>query len=257
MKRLLYICLVSASALLLAGCFQTQTLGTVAGATVTVTALQQSEPELLTLHSTDANQYISWKGEERWLQFPAPLKLALVGVFRLPDGLVEPGRDYLVTAQGGINQDPGMTGSYQARGRPVHGQWHMVLPGNYPGNFKNKLSLLTEAAFQWLRYRSTEGYGSTDNVSELLDEAAQRLVTDLSGNGLVNYEDILLWDAYEHRGQYLGDPLALEQLDLAITLGFPQSEIQRLVLTMLGEYQAPPAPDFMEYLQRRLQAIFE
>jgi peptidyl-prolyl cis-trans isomerase A (cyclophilin A) len=58
-------------------------------------------------------------------------------------------------------------------------------------------------------------------ISMQLDAAAQLLLADVSGDGIVNYDDALLWNRSANANKYLGDLAALDQLAAAVTAGQP------------------------------------
>jgi len=241
--------LLTALLLPLTGCFQAQLHGVVGGAEVELSTLQQPGQVIATMTSVDADTIINWKGRERWDQWTAVQQLAFIGVFR-PGVLKQPpGQCYLLTVRGGINRDPQLSREFQPRGRPVRGPWHAILPPGYVRGMRNKVSLLTEVAYQWYRLRGSAT--DPEHVAGLLDDLAVRLVSDVDGDGSVDYRDVLVWDVYRDRDHYLGEMAALENFDAALTAGFPQVELERLVLQLLDEYEAPPEPGLLDYLRWR------
>ena len=238
--------------LLLTGCFQTQLLGTVGGSEITVAPLDQPDRVLETHRATHVSQYIAWKGQERWDKWSRAAQLALIGIFRPTPDLLSADTYYLITIRGGINRDPDMRGNFHDEGRPVRGPWHAILPPASVGDFRNKASLLTEASYQWYRmHRSSPGASSPD-IAQLLDDSAARLVGDVDENGKIEYRDVLIWNVYEHRALFTGDEEALRHLDVALSAGFPEQEIQRLVRKMMGEETAPPQRSFLDFMRWRL-----
>ncbi len=240
------------SLLLLNGCFQTQTMGTVAGAEVTITPLYQPGQVLESFTSSSRALVIEIEGQQIWDNYTPLQQLALLGLFRPQAGQLEPNNYYLITARGGSNRDPQLSGNFQQQARYVLGSWHAILPPNYVVDVRNKISLLSEAAYQWVGWRTGGNNPGTAQLQALLDEAARKLVTDVDGDGNISYVDILRWNVYQHRDLYLGDVAALQQLDAAITLGLPPAEIQHQVLVMLGEYSPPPEPELLDFVKSKL-----
>lgn len=227
-------------------------MGTIAGAEVTITALYQPDQLLERFTSSSRALIIEIKGQQTWDSYPPQQQLSLLGWFRPRDGLLEPDNYYLITARGGINHDPGLSGNFQQQARYVQGSWHAILPAGSVLDVRNKVSLLSEAAYQWVDFHTAGNNPGARQLQVLLDEAASKLVGDVNADGDINYTDILRWNVYLHRDLYRGDAAALQQLDAAITLGLPPAEIQHQVLVMLGEYTPPPEPGLLDFVKLKL-----
>ncbi len=239
-SQLRALCILPAT-LLLAGCFQTQLNGTVAAATVTLTTLRQPLRTLYTITGSDKSQIIEHYGQDKWDKSNTVEKLTLTGVITLPEKELAK-KYYLLTASGGSNRDPGALLQYLEDPRPVNGSWHAILPPHRVGHKNNRISLLTEASYQWVM-GETHGQLPTDKkIGQLLDQVSRHLVGDVDRNGSVNYDDLLSWDIYWHKNLYLGDPVLLEQLDLVLSLNSVDDIVRKFALRLIPVQPGPLGP---------------
>jgi hypothetical protein len=243
--------------LLLSGCFQTHLNGVVAGSEISVSTLENPSRPIHALVATDDSTLVTWKGQDSWNKLAPGKRLAWMGLFFLPGNKLQTEDYYLVTARGGINRDPALENKYAEQGLPVRGSWHAVLPAEYVGEKNNQVSLLTEVCYQWLNSRREGRPMSSPQISQALDFAASRLAGDVNQDSSVDYLDILSWNMYRDMKHFKGDPQLLNRLNMAVTLDFPQPEIQRLSLQLLGEPAGGPPQSLASFLAYRLQAAFQ
>ncbi len=229
-----------AVAVALSGCFQTQLNGPVAGAEITLTALDNPALVLFTGITSDRAQVIEEYGDAAWTESSTIQKLLSTGVVRLPESDLDMNSYYLLTAHGGRNRDPGAQLRYLDQAHPVNGSWHAILPPHRIGHENNRISLLTEASYQWLL---RENGGSLQNIMDLpaqLDRVARRAVGDLDLNGKVDYDDLLSWDIYAHKTLYRGNFQLLQHLDLALSLNSSPDIVRKFALQVID---GTPATD--------------
>jgi hypothetical protein len=241
-------------ALALSGCFHVQLNGGVAGAQVSVAPLDRPQQLLSRLSSQGPQTMIARKGQAAWDVYNDYLKTIWMGVVFLPAGPVEDSRLYLVTARGGENLDSDMNLLMDDVPVRVRGEWHAIVPGYKFRETHNSVSLLTEACYQWLLSRYPGQLPEQARILEELDAAARRMVEDINRDGVVDYNDVLVWNIYASARQYRGEKADLLELAMLVSLGFPREQISRVSHRIVEPGPAPqmPGPGFLDYLHWRI-----
>ncbi len=202
-------------ALLASGCKEVQLAGPVADAEVVVDLLNQPGASYQKLRTTDRGDVIRRFGLPKWNTMKDQEKLFWVGNFDVDPALVDPQSLYLVAASFGEDVDADRDKRYDNFPREVEGQWHAIMSGEALLANANVVSALTEAAYQYVRQ-------DINLVSEAallarLDEFARRTVSDIDGDGDVDYLDVLRWSRFWYAEQYRGDIALLDNLAEVIT----------------------------------------
>jgi hypothetical protein len=229
-------------ALPLAGCFQAQLKGGVAGAQVTMSPLGAPSVVLFEGNTRSEQTMIRWRGAAEWQAFNGIQKALWMGVFYLPPGTMDSSQLYLLTASGGRETDANQDVQYDDQPSPVRGSWHAILPGNHKGGFRRKISILTEACYLWAM---ADGGGTltgrpADELQLRLDYAARRLVADGNGDGKVDYADVLNWNVSFDRQRFIGDPELLAALTTIIVLDLPEPLKTATAVELVEGRPGPP-----------------
>ena len=240
---------------LLSGCFHAQINGGVAGAHIELTALDDSANVLYSTRSWDEKRMQRRRGGVSWDSFNEGQKIWWMGVIKIKQR--RPRRDlFLLTASGGRDTDHNRDLHYDQQPAHVRGSWHAVVSGAQLREINYKVSLLTEAAYQWLLVQPhlTLEQESARAVKEELDRIARQMVSDINKDGVVDYADVLSWSTFFNRSDYLGDPRHLDELATAITLGFSPEIVswaaQRVVTGSARPVQEPAG--LWDYLTARV-----
>jgi hypothetical protein len=202
-------------ALLASGCKEVQLAGSVADAEVVVDLLNQPGASYQKLRTTDRGDVIRQFGLPKWNTMKDQEKLFWVGNFEVDEALVDPQSLYLVTARYGEDVDADRDRRYDSFPRAVEGQWRAIMSGEALLANANIVSALTEAAYQYVR--SDINLISDEALLARLDEFARRVVSDIDGDGDVDYLDVLRWSRFWYAEQYLGDIALLDNLAEVIT----------------------------------------
>ena len=63
---------------------------------------------------------------------------------------------------------------------------------------------------------------------------------DINKDGEVDYRDVLQWSSYSHRNRFLGDPLHLDELATAVSLGMSEEAVRWAALRIMATMTASP-----------------
>lgn len=217
--RLLGIPLLLVVMLSLGSCKQVQLGGPVVRASVEIDLLNQPGASYQSLSSSSSASAIATLGLVVWSEFNDAQRALWLGNFEVDEALVDPSQLYLVRASGGSDVDPEGDGSINLRPLEVSGSWHAVMPGRALLGFGNKVSALTEAAYQ--QVRADIGYLTDAELLQRLDAFARAVVSDANGDGRVDYDDVLVWSRSLSASSYLGDIALLDELAAAIVADAP------------------------------------
>ncbi len=205
---------------LLSACYQTQLVGNTGESTVTVTDLRTGAAVTPAFNSWGPDAWIDLIEQDVWDSYGPVLQLNLVGM-AIPslDGL-EADKLYLITASGGSDYDAGGDLVLDAAPTAVQGVWHAVVSGERLAKRNIKVSALTEAAYQLVQ-KNMDLFSDQELMLQL-DAAATMLVEDVTDDGTVDYNDLLIWSRSLDSTKYRRDLAVLDQLASAITTGQPQ-----------------------------------
>jgi hypothetical protein len=220
------------SCLLLAGCFQAELAGPVAGASVTVSELRSGKVVQDGIRSEDQAGFIARKGQARWDKLNDMGRFINLGNFFVDPDRYRSATLYLVTVSGGSDLDDDGDQKLDPAPKPVQGSWHAILSGADLRGRGSKVSVMTEAAYQSVR---GEIDGLTDQqLQQRLDERATAMLKDVNDDGVVNYADLREWTTLFHSDKYLLDYVNVWLLQDAIQDGAGPSTLRRLALTVAG-----------------------
>ncbi len=214
----------------LQACFQAQLNGGVGGSDIELHRLSQSDQSIYQSVSWDRDFLEERIGSARWQSMNPKLQLLWVGVFLVPRQLDE-SEYYLVRATGGTDWDSDRDRSLDSEPALVRGSWHSLVPGEQLRIRDNRVSLLTEAVYQYTLEHFD--WNQAMDLGAALDELARGLVGDVNQDGEVNYSDVLRWNTYLHRNLYLGETKHLDELATAISLGAPPATVQWAALRVI------------------------
>lgn len=207
----------------LSGCFHLVLFGSVVGTTITITQLDGTGDSVVLGPSAGDSAWLLLVKESKWNEIPAAVRMVLVGFIPLPEDIeIDPGTYYLVEASGGEDNDPNLNGALTDSPRPVMGSWHSIVKGDrlLAGNLK--VSPLSEAIYQYLKPELT----GLDNaaLAARLDEIAARNLTDISEDGIVDYQDVLQWSRSKS-DSFTGDITDIDALTEAVVSGESSSAV--------------------------------
>ena len=208
----------------LAGCFQVQNFGPVAGAEIAISPLHEPETVIATVTTRTT--------PEPWAAANAFLQLYSLGSADLSDLDLEPDTFYLLTATGGTDVDCDQNLRADENGCEFNGTLHAIYSGKQIDSSFTYVSPLTEAVYQTI---ASELAGLTDTeIGARLDELSYNVVTDLDNDGVSSYDDIKRWSRLSRAAQtYAGtNPGALDEMSAAIAA--PVSDLTALATEVLS-----------------------
>lgn len=207
------------SVAVLVACKEAQLGGPVGDADIFIDLLNQPGASFQKHKTTDRGDVIQEFGIAKWNVMRDYEKFLWVGNFDAEPELVDPNSLYLVAARYGEDVDADRDGEYDNFPLEVEGQWHAIMTGAALLSNANVVSALTEAAYQYVR--NDIGLIPDAEMLARLDEFARLVVSDVDGDGDVDYLDVLRWTRLYSTGQYLGDITFLDGLIDTITTDQP------------------------------------
>jgi len=222
MNRLLRNGLAAALLLLLAGCFQVELGGPVPGATIVITELRTGESVQSGLTSLDEPTFVMQNSQKKWDSFNDLTRMVILGNFFLGTPHFSPNQLYLVTVSGGADMDANSDLVEDENYTPVAGSWHTIMKGHrlIKGGFM--ISVVTEALYQSVKKDIARLDDSV--IMTRLNRNTRTILNDVNEDGLVNYNDALGWTVLAHKGNYLLNFAAIENLAAAIARGDSESQ---------------------------------
>ena len=196
-------------------CLQAQLNGSVGGASIVITPLR-TNATLATPVSYDQSSLVAALGANVWNGLSGFERLESLGVFVAPG--VQPSQLYLLSASGGADYDNNLDQQADTQPTPVLGEWHAIMTGAQMRQAGNQVSALTEVLYRSV-VNELEGL-SDAQLLRRLDAAARKVVSaDLTGDGVVDYQDVLAWTRLTDSDRLVGDPGDLDRLALAVQAG--------------------------------------
>lgn len=164
-------------------------------------------------------------------------QLALLGKFLNNASLYDPDLLYLVTANGGQDQDANSDNLVDdasaevsaAAATPVLGRWHAILPGDLITT--SRVTPLTEAVYRYLQPDLPDLTAA--EIRSIMNFLASDILGDVDGSGLVDYADLLAWDRHLNADFYLHDIALVNELAAAVRGNATVSTIRDLSLSVL------------------------
>lgn len=196
----------------LAGCFHVQLMGSVVDATLTITPLRGGS-SVMQLTSINEQFWIGSMGQEDWDALPELVRLTFVGMAFVADkDAIDPEAFYLVEVTGGEDNDPEANGALDSDPRRVFGSWHLVVKGQRIIDGNLKVSILTEAIYQYLK-ADIPTLSDMELMGRLDELAALVITSDIADQPGVTYnDDVMRWNTSLNRSAYPGDESLLNQL---------------------------------------------
>jgi hypothetical protein len=250
---------------LLSGCFHIQLLGSIVGSQIRIYRLDGSGEEILLGPSIDEDFWIAAQGGEQWYSNLAFVRLLLIGIIFPPTDLqLAPDEYYIVETSGGEETDPNFNHLLTDPRVPVLGNGHAILTGKQILEGNNKVSLVTEIQYQYVQPKTLSDISKS--LGDILDETAQKLVSDVDANGVVDQNDVRRWNSLLDTDKYLGDEESLQLMADAITQGLGDEAKREIAIGVIeapdvttgeplvvcaGVVHAPPAdaPGFLSRLE--------
>lgn len=240
--KVLATCLVS---LCLAGCFQTELGGAVAGADVTISDLRTGEV-IEQRSALSFEGFLEAKSRRAWNQLDDLGKMINLGNFDVEPGLYTRNRWYLVTASGGSDMDAASDGTVDDPFAEVSGSWHALMTGRQLRDGGYMISALTEALYQTVK--TTIDTVDDQQLQSLLNQQTRLILPDINEDGSVNYLDALAWTVLVSRDAFLRDFSDVTALSQAIREGERQTTIQALAEDLFAE----PMPDAFAFFSANI-----
>lgn len=246
MSHLLKATAIALMSLLLAGCFQTELGGAVAGSNITIRELRSGDVIEKGLNSLSLADYVAEKSRRAFDKQSDIGKMINLGNFDVERSLYDGATWYLVTASGGADMDIESDGVVSEPFTEVSGKWHALMTGRQLREGGFMVSTLTEALYQSVR-------SELDNLddaqlSSLLNQQSRLILPDINDDGAVNYTDALGWSVIVSRDAYLRDFGQVTALAQAIREGANQASLQSLAQNIFAE----PVPDAFEFYQANI-----
>jgi len=225
----------------LAACFKTELGGPVAGANVTITELRTGATVQGGLTSSDLEEFLSTRSQEKWDKLKDLGKMVHLGNVVVDKANFLPGSWYLVTVGGGADADSNADGLIEEPFTPVTGTWHALMKGGQLQEDVFTVSPITDALYRSVKDELPQ---LTDAQLETrLNTATQSILADVNGNESVGYGDALNWSTLLHRDKYLLDYDLVRNLSQAIRDGASEDTLIQLSLAVLGQ----SGPDALEF----------
>ena len=151
-------------------------LGPVVGAKVAVFPLSQLTSSLCEMTSAESDD------------------IDEAGLVEVPDDCVESDEFYILRVTGGQDIDANDDGVVDDAPVEVQGDFHAVLSGEQIKEGGWKITVVTELAYQAVRYMIDSG-ATNDLLTDILDGVAQLFITaDLNDDGEINSFDLGVWN---------------------------------------------------------------
>ena len=215
--------LLLAAALGLAACGEAQLNGPVAGADIFVDLLGEEGAQYQFTRTSDEEGTRQEVGAEKWEGWGSRDKFAWIGNFDLDSAFVDQARLYLIEARNGSDVDFDKDGEYDSEPSEILGRWRAIVEGSALRSGDASVNLLTESIYQFLQGDIEQL--NEDEIRAWLDALAAEVVTDLNGDGVVDYADVMEWSNSRDAEGFTGDQQALEQLAEAIANSAGEGEI--------------------------------
>lgn len=195
---------------LLTGCLQVELAGPIAGATVTITRLDNGAIVVSNLRSSTVTTARAELGEEKWSTLVGYAKALFLGNVEIPNTNLDRDAYYLVTATGGTDQDSDANGVLDAAGTRMQKPVRAIMTGAQLSQPAKRINMLSEAIYRVLEPEL--GDLSAEAIGSRLDRLSRDLVEDINNDGQIDYEDVLIWSNFYHKNRYKGPAEFLSRL---------------------------------------------
>ena len=215
------------SVLALSACKEIQLNGPVGGADVSLSPLRNPNAVSWADTTTSKSDVVRDQGQGEWDKANDTIRSIWLGNAIVDTSAVNDNDLYLLTAKFGRDMDHDANRQIDSYGASVSGEWHAIMDSTQLDSPALKVSLLTEAAYQYVKPYIASG--SNAQIQSKLDEFARKVVNEVLKDGAVNYLDVLWWSRFFDDGvHYRGDSKWLDQLAQGISQGVDANEMSRL-----------------------------
>jgi serine protease len=229
--RLIQRLLLVASTLSLVSCLHLQLGGPVSDAEITIAPLREPSNILQRLSTPSVDEARSLYGAENWDSADELLQLITRSSISIDADLYDEDALYLVTAIGGVDHDADSDLQIDATPAAVGGRWHAIMTGKQLQS--GMVSPLTEIAYRLLD--AEIGQLSDEEIFQRLDQVARQLVSELNQSGVVDYDDLLVWNRYTNQDGYLHDLGLVDALAAAVRANASAADLRELSQEASGQ----------------------
>lgn len=225
----------------LTGCFQVERVGPVTGADISIVRFAGKVIVQNNLQTSTEQFHQSDLGTTRWRSFKPLVRLLHLGTVEINESLYDDNLMYLVTATGGYDMDANNNktiDNVSSRVR-IDGQLHALMTGAQLKQGNSRVSLLTEAIYQSLV--ADIGSMTSVEIRSSLNELARDTVSDINGDGIVDYNDALRWSNIFKQDEYRGSQFFLDRMALAVAVDLDQDLLQLIGLDLVERAAWQPA----------------
>jgi hypothetical protein len=245
--------LASGAVLMVSACKEVQVYGPVVGADVVIDSLQYPGSAYQSTITTTQSDAILEHGKSKWDSFNNLAKLIFIGNFDVDKGLLADEDFYLVTAKNGKDADGNFDQIVDASPKLVQGEVHAIMSGASLKGYFSKVSVLTEAAYQYVisqpdypvKLKAPRSEFNTFLI-KWLNDFARKTTPDISGDGVIDYSDVLLVSGYLNLDRYEKNTVYLDQLASGISLGLGKEDLARLARQIVENRSISPLPPVQE-----------
>ncbi|MEJ2620561.1 MAG: hypothetical protein P8163_09935 [Candidatus Thiodiazotropha sp.] len=167
----------------------------------------------------------------------------LAGKIELPADCVDEDGIYLLLISGGLDIDADDDGQIDQTATEVQGRFHTLLSGSQLLSGRAMATVLTEAAYQNVRYLLAAG-ANKDQLIQSLDISARNLLNqDLNGDLIINHLDLAQWHPRLNRET---TKPSIDQLKLVIQAIHEDHSTAQHTIQLFDAITPPSVSDFTE-----------
>ncbi|MEW8624187.1 MAG: hypothetical protein AB2551_00370 [Candidatus Thiodiazotropha sp.] len=175
-------------------------------------------------------------------------EIDLAGKIQIPSECIDEDGIYLLLISGGLDIDADDDGEIDQTPTQVNGRFHTLLSGAQLLSGDANATVLTEAAYQNVRYLLAAG-ATKNQLIQSLDSSAHNLLNqDLNGDLVINHLDLAQWHPRLNRET---TKPSLDQL-LLVTQAIHQNRATAQHTIKLFDATAPSVSDFTAFQPERL-----
>ncbi len=150
--------------------------------------------------------------------------LSQAGLFTFTGACIRNASLFKVTVSGGVNIDTDNDLVIDEVPTPIEGSFSAILTGAQIDTLAWKVSAVTDIVARTIRYLQERGLAE-DRVVETIDVIAPLILKeDLNADGVINGDDIILWNPQTH-GSALKDPALIDSIIQEIEAGVEINDI--------------------------------
>ncbi|MCG7983844.1 MAG: hypothetical protein JAY90_13995 [Candidatus Thiodiazotropha lotti] len=175
-------------------------------------------------------------------------EIDLAGKIQIPQECIEEDGIYLLLISGGHDIDPDDDGEIDQSPVQIKGRFHTLLSGTQLLSGSANATVLTEAAYQNVRYILAAGATKGQLIGSLDSSAHNLLNQDLNGDQVINHLDLAQWHPRFNRE---ATKPSLDQLKL-VTQAIHQDQSTAQHTVKLFDATAPSMSDFTDLQAERI-----